>query len=416
MKIWLINPYGPIPSEAWREYRYALFGKFFSDQGHEVIWFTSNFSHHFKRYRSKTWKTIEINRGFKITLVPTSSYYSNVGFGRLFRDCLFSFRMFKYGRHFDVPDIIIYYESPFSFSYSGYQLAKYFKIPVIFDQVDLWPEFFEQYFPRYLNRIIKICLLPVYFNRNETNKRMNGFISLANPYLENPLKKLKPENELLKAVIYNGIDVKEFKNMMEDDEKDEIIKKILPKKLSSEIWIIFAGTLGPSYDLTTIMFTALEFEQNGFNQFKFIIAGDGPMKNQLNEFITKHKLKNLNYIGFINSATLCRIYKSCDIGLCSYSYKSNVQMPDKFYDFTAAGLAIFNSLNGEISDWVSEKQLGFNYEPGNIEDLKLKLLLLGNNSEQLANFKYRSSKIALEFDKYEQIKKLSEIVNKLVKL
>ena len=414
MKIWLINPYGPIPSEAWREYRYALFGKYFSDQGHEVIWFTSNFSHHFKKYRSKSWKTIEINKGFKITLVPTSSYYNNIGFGRLLRDCIFSFRMFQYGRRCVAPDIIIYYESPFSFSYSGYQLAKYFKIPVIFDQVDLWPELFEQYFPRKLTRIINICLLPVYLSRKRTNKLINGFIALAYPYLEIPLKNLERENELFKAVIYNGIDVREFRNMMNNDEQDQLIKSLLPKKLSSEIWIIFAGTLGPSYDLTTIMLTAFEFEQKEFNQFKFIIAGDGPMKNQLIEFIAKHKLRNIIYIGFINSAILCRIYKSCDIGLCSYSHKSNVQMPDKFYDFTAAGLAVFNSLNGEISTWVSEKQLGHNYEPGNMEDLKNKLVGLGNNAEQLANFKYRSSKLAIEFDKYEQIKKLSEIVNKLV--
>ena len=74
-------------------------------------------------------------------------------------------------------------------------------------------------------------------------------------------------------------------------------------------------------------------------------------------------------------------------------------MPDKFYDFTAAGLAIFNSLNGEISAWVSEKQLGYNYEPGNIEDLENKLVELGNNAEQLVNFKYRSSKLEIEFDK-----------------
>jgi hypothetical protein len=27
MKLWLFNPYGPIPEEGWREYRFAIVGK-----------------------------------------------------------------------------------------------------------------------------------------------------------------------------------------------------------------------------------------------------------------------------------------------------------------------------------------------------------------------------------------------------
>ena len=48
MKIWLINPYGPIEGENWRDYRFNQFGKYLANQGHEVIWWTSNFAHHLK--------------------------------------------------------------------------------------------------------------------------------------------------------------------------------------------------------------------------------------------------------------------------------------------------------------------------------------------------------------------------------
>ena len=62
--IWLVNPYGPIEGENWREYSFNQFGKFLSDNGYKVIWWTANFSHHFKKYRSNGWKDIEVNENF----------------------------------------------------------------------------------------------------------------------------------------------------------------------------------------------------------------------------------------------------------------------------------------------------------------------------------------------------------------
>lgn len=50
MNIILINPYGPIPipEEKWREYRFTIIGNYLSSLGHNVTWYTSSFSHHFK--------------------------------------------------------------------------------------------------------------------------------------------------------------------------------------------------------------------------------------------------------------------------------------------------------------------------------------------------------------------------------
>ena len=61
MKIYLSNPYGTIPGENWREYRFFLLATSLAEKGHDVVWFTSTFSHHFKIQRSVDWKGTKIN-------------------------------------------------------------------------------------------------------------------------------------------------------------------------------------------------------------------------------------------------------------------------------------------------------------------------------------------------------------------
>ena len=57
MKIILINPYGPLPNEGWRKYRNILFGETLAEDKHDVVWYTSKFSHHFKRNREHVYET-----------------------------------------------------------------------------------------------------------------------------------------------------------------------------------------------------------------------------------------------------------------------------------------------------------------------------------------------------------------------
>ena len=36
--IWLVNPYGPIPGEGWRAYRFNLLGEALAKAGYNVVW------------------------------------------------------------------------------------------------------------------------------------------------------------------------------------------------------------------------------------------------------------------------------------------------------------------------------------------------------------------------------------------
>lgn len=404
--VWLVNPYGPIEGESWREYSFNQFGKFLSEKGYEVIWWTSSFSHHFKVQRSAGWKDINVSDYYTIRLVPTTKYLKNFGLKRLIKDYIFSINAYRRFKLEKAPDIIIAAENPMALGFPAFGFAKKRAIPIVYDQMDIWPEFFVKVLKKPWRGFVNLLLFPVYKMREKIFSQLSGSMALGNNYLQfmqeiNPALSTKP-----KALIYNGIDVERFRSNLLNpitQEKINIAK-------NDEIWCVFAGTLGPSYDILTVLQCAEVCENQGLG-FRFIIAGSGPLSEQVKIFESKHN--NLVFLGKLLPDDLIPVYGMCDIGLATYSTGSNVDMPDKLYDYTAAKLAIINSLEGEISTYISQYSIGINYLAGSYASM-LEALIQFRNNEFLESCKSNSADIALLFDKNVQNEKLKDLIEQIL--
>ena len=84
-------------------------------------------------------------------------------------------------------------------------------------------------------------------------------------------------------------------------------------------------------------------------------------------------------------------------------------MPDKFYDYTAAGLAIINSLQGEIKEYV--KEAGVQYQAESSDSLYSSIKEASGNLEQ---YKEASYNLADRFDLNNQMKPLLELITTLI--
>ena len=104
---------------------------------------------------------------------------------------------------------------------------------------------------------------------------------------------------------------------------------------------------------------ALELEKRDLS-IRLWIAGDGPLRMDVTAFIQANHPAQLVYLGKLKPQELAQFYTSCDIGICAYAPGSNVAMPDKAYDYMAAGLPIVNSLRGELENFLRERQMGTN--------------------------------------------------------
>lgn len=406
--IWLVNPYGPIDGENWREYSFNQFGKYLSNNGFKVIWWTANFSHHFKDYRSESWQDNIINENYIIRLVPTSSYRRNLSLGRFRKDILFGKNALARFAQEEKPDIIIASENPMCMGKPGFEYAQKYNIPIIYDQMDIWPEFLIRLLPAPLSAIMNFTMGPVYKKRRKIYESIDGAIALGKHYLEFMFDVCPSLQKKPNALIYNGIDVEEFRKHLKDPISN--VKIPLSKK-EDEIWCIFAGTLGPSYDIQGIIDCAEYFDIHNAGRYKFIIAGSGPQEELVKEAETK--IHNIIYVGKLLPSDLIPIYGRCDIGLSTYSTGSNVDMCDKFYDYTAAGLAIVNSLMGEISEHIKNENIGLNYIANDSNSLIAALKQL-DDKLTLDNIKKKSKLVGEDFDMNKQNKKLIAVIESVL--
>lgn len=403
--IWLINPYGPIEGENWREYSFNQFGKFLSANGFHVIWWTASFSHHFKKYRSDGWKDIGVNKNYIIRLVPTNSYKKNISIGRFRKDIVFGRNVLERVKKEEKPDIILAAENPMCMGKPGYEYAKENHVPIIYDQMDIWPEFLVNVLPTPVDKIANLLLWRVYKKRKTIYENLDGAIALGKHYLDFMFEVSSSLRNKPNALVYNGIDVEAFRSHLAEPIKHEKVPK---QKTDNEVWCVFAGTLGPSYDIEGIIGAATKLEEENI---KFFIAGSGPKEEIVKD--AEQRLSNLFYLGKLLPEELIPVYGKCDIGLSAYSAGSNVDMCDKFYDYTAAGLVVINSLTGEVSEHIRDKELGENYQAGNEEELK-KAIKKYTNHGYLQRIKANSYNAGTLFDMKNQNEKLLNIINQVL--
>lgn len=395
LRIWLFNPYGPLPDEGWRDYSYVAIGGALAEAGHHVTWWTSNFSHHFKRFRSEGWEERQLGTGMRIRLVPSPGYRSNIGVGRLVRDLVYGLRAYRAALREPPADVIITSEPATMAGYAGARLARKTNAALIYDQMDLWPELMVDMLPRALRQFGHALFFPIYRLRSRLFGRLDGAMALAKPYLDSILRELPAQRSIPQLIVYNGIDVPAFRSAM---------GSVLPPHLRGHfrragLKAIFAGSLGPSYDIDG-MVRAAELLASRRSMTTIFIAGDGPRRREVESAATQ--CTNLVYLGTLDPAVLPSVYAQCDVGLAAYSARSNVEMCDKFYDYTAAGLVIVNSLCGEVKDWVVGAGLGFQYAPGNATELADRLDGIAADAASTARYKAASWDIGMHFDRAAQ--------------
>lgn len=409
--VWILNQYGPIEGENWRDYSYNQIGKYLAGEcGYNVVWWTSNFAHHFKKYRAKGWKDIKVMDNYIIRLVPSTSYKKNFGIGRLLRDWSYAINAKRRFSKFEAPDIILTSMFPMTFGEPTYRFAKNNKIPYILNTMDIWPEFIEKNLGSW-GKVAHHVFKPIYKKRKLFYSDASGLMALGKNYLEFAKNEagLKKGCEKPYALVYNGSDLGKFYSLIMEGVPSEISERI--NKTNTEMVCIFAGTFGPSYDVEAMLQCAELCNKNKL-RIKFVFCGSGPRINEVKEYASKYT--NIIFLGSLKPSELIPLYSICDVGLCAYTNKSNVDMPDKFYDYCAAGLAVINSLTEEVATYVSDYEVGFNYTAGNAIEMYEYIKQLSEKKALLDKMKTNSKQLSEIFDSRVQNKKINELIEQIL--
>ena len=314
MRVWLINPYGPLPGEGWRDYRFTYAARALAARGHEVTWWTAAFDHHTKRFREAAPRD-----SFSIELVATPAYRRNIGLGRLRFEQRFRKLMVDRGRALPRPDVIIAADPPQFCGAAGRQLAELHHARLVIDCLDLWPELFVSAAPAALRPFVRVAVQPLRAMRKRNVRAAALAIAVADRYRE----ALIADGARNAITIPIGVDVAALR---------------APRIPHDKLTLVYAGSLGEHYDLDTV------FDAVRGMDVSVVVAGRGPDEERLRRIAPE----NIRFLGVVSPEELPHIYAAADIGLAPYAAGSTVAMPLKVFDYLAAGLRIVTSLDGNF--------------------------------------------------------------------
>ncbi len=386
MKVWLVNPFDPLPSQD--RLRYSFLVGALADAGHKVTWWTSRFAHWGKRYISQA----EIQHENRC-LAPhggliatwTTPYRRNVGFGRIVNHVTWAYTFYREAsRSNECPDVIFFSSTPLVASKLVLKLAKKMGAIAIMDVVDLWPEAFEIALPAGLRGLGKILFAPLLALENRNFQRANAITAVSETYRMHALERamLKPS-----MIVPYGIDLGSW------PEKDsEVVRS------PGKVRVCYAGTFGTHHDVETLIRAAKILQSE--SHVEFILAGDGPHRAKLEALAKSLQVINVSFTGWIPVAHLRKLLMTCDIGIIAVSKGSTISFPLKTYEYLAAGVALIHSVPGELEHIVTNRRLGGRYLGGDPYSLATAIRELASDRHMLREMGKRGhALIQTEFDR-----------------
>ena len=330
MTVWIQNPFDGLPFEGGRKQRYWLMSEAFLRAGHRVVYWTADFSHSAKERRRPV-PPDAVPEGMEVRFVPTRPYPFNVCLARQrsHRAYAADWKRMALADNGDRPSLVVTSMPTISAAEAALEVARRLGARAVVDVQDAWPETFERLFPRCARFLARAVLAPWRRRARRVYRDADVVTGVCDRYRE-----LTGRGDYYRA--YLGIERTAPSPAGRDP--DGVVR------------LVYSGNLGRSYDLETIVQAvradgSMELDVAGFGEF----SADCP---------------RVRFHGLLPAAALAELYARCDIGVIPMRDDSWVGVPNKMFDYAAAGLRIVSSLGGEAAALVAKYGCGATYSPG----------------------------------------------------
>lgn len=369
MNIWIVETGEPLPvpiDRDTRKLRAGMLSDALCDAGHSVYWWASTFDHFHKRERYLEPQTIVINPSLTIRLLHSHGYHRNVSLARLRHNRSIARHFITEARGAPRPDVILCCVPTPELAAESVRVGHQIGVPLIIDIRDVWPDVYLISLPALIRRPAKAFLRRYYRRFSDAVSSANSLTAVSETYLDWALKIAKRPRRELDTVFPIG-----FPACATDSSHPSVCERAefldrygIP---SGSVLFSFAGTFGSSYDLATVVEAAQSLGQSKDNHIHFAIAGDGDNAAALRKLAAG--VQNITFLGWLGRLELQRLLLVSDIGVAPYTRSAMQSLPNKIYEYMAAGLPIMSSLKGEACDLLAAERIGVTYTPEEVESL-----------------------------------------------
>ncbi len=359
MKIWFVSIFENTPVDDNQNTRYNCLVKEAAARGHDITFWASTFRHNVKKQRYAENTKIDVNQRVTLQFVLSKAYSNNISFQRLVAHRHFSKQLLQsFERSAEKPDLIVVAFPPISIAEKVTQWANKYGIPCVVDIIDPWPDVFKSHLPFIPDFFLNILFSGLRSGVNKTMRSTTAVTAISNQYI-NWAKSYQSPLEHTRC-FYPAVQFKEMQIQLKNASERV-------SKNPGVFNVIYAGSLGHSYDIKTILKAANVLEHRYGTKIKFTVAGDGPQKELVENYQQEHQ--NLEYVGRVPKEKLMEYYYLSDAGMTQHIEGATQSVTYKLFDLLACGLPILNSLESEMKEIILDNSVGLHNSPGDHDTL-----------------------------------------------
>lgn len=381
--------------------RFKYIAELFAKNNFKVELITSTFQHWEKKQREKS--RIK-GAGHPVTLVYEPGYDKNIDIKRIISHKVLARNIKRHLEEQDDYDLIYFEIPPNDVAKAIMDYACSRKIPAIADVNDLWPEAMKMVLD--IPLISRLIFYPFQRDAESVYRRVSAVVGTSREYAERAAK--YNQRVIPAEVVYVG-------NLLE--EYDAGVAKYIGEieKKEEEYWVTYAGTIGTSYDIKTLILSAEQLKKAGYENIKYKILGGGPLKESLEQF-SKTLCGNVEFLGYMQYEKMAAYLTKSDILVNSFIKKAPQSIVTKIGDYMASGHPMINTCSSvEFREKVESDRIGINIEAENVEELQTAILKLYCNPSLSAELGKNARKIAeIEFDRKQSYLKILGLVEQLL--
>lgn len=383
--------------------RFYYLANTFANAGYEVELIGSSFQHFEKKPRDI--KKLNTDKySFKNSFIFVPPYKKNIDLRRIWSNHISSKNIITYLKKQPRYDVIYCSIPANDVAAAVAKFCKNKNIPFVVDVEDLWPEAMSMVFN--VPVISDLLYYPMKRDAEYVYRNADAVIGTSDDYTNRAF--LKREKNIPAKTIYVGCDITHF-----DEGVSKHLKDI--KKIENEFWVSYAGSIGTSYDIRTLIQAAKRIEDIGYTDIKFKIMGTGPLLEEMKELVKKIGSRSVAVMGYVDYPKMSAYLSCSEVVVNSFVKGAPQSIVNKIGDYLSSESAMINTLeNPEFMRLVKVEEFGINVEPENIEELVDAVLRLYSDRELLVHLQKNARKCAeTKFNRETTYKEAVYIVEKL---
>jgi glycosyltransferase involved in cell wall biosynthesis len=361
MNIWLITVGEPLPTEGAekRPWRTGLLARMLANQGHHVVWWTSSVNHFQKTLHVHSNARVTIDPYLDIQFLHGGLYTRNISLNRFWNHWVIGREFKRLAPTQQKPDLILCSLPTLELSDEAVKFGRNFRIPVLLDIRDRWPDELASALPGPLPHLGPVLLFPMFAQARNALAGATGLIAISRSYLDWGLKLAGRSQHGSDGIFTHGYP-RSTAAPLPRDEIEARLRKIGVDPTKRLIW--FIGTFVGSIDLSTVISAARSLQEQGHSDTQFVLSGEGQDAARYRS--EAEGLQNVVFTGWVNKPEIEALSQSAWAGLAAYKKGALMSLTNKVFEYLSAGTPLLISLRGEAESIVIRNACGLVYQAG----------------------------------------------------